>query len=146
MTRSFQTVFGVAWKGDVAPQLDAASEGVDEDPVGALMKGIAVAAMFASFFWFGPSPIEPTVRTALWLVLTGVLLGGTIYCVERARPFLRPSWHEAQRGRLLRRWWSPYPISYDPPGDRWIRWHWLLVVLAAVCWLGGFALLPNGVP
>src|SRR5205823_3810953 len=83
----------------------------------------AAAALMPSCFWFAAVPIPHTARTAVWLGLTGLLVGASVYCLERARPFLTPSWHEAQRGRLFRRWWSPYPISYDPPGNRWIVWH-----------------------
>ena len=136
--RAAKTVFGVAWNGDAAPQLDDVADGVEDDPFGAFMKGFAAAALLPSFFWFSPAPIAHTLRTAIWLVVTGVLIGASVYCVERARPFLKPSWHEAQRGRLFRRWWSPYPINYDPPGNRWIRWHWVFIVLAGVSWMGGF--------
>ncbi len=144
--RAVKTVFGVAWKADAVPPLDDVADGVEEDPLGAFMKGIAAAALLPSFFWFGPAPIPHTLRTATWLVVTGVLIGASVYCVERARPFLKPSWHEAQRGRLFRRWWSPYPISYDPPGNRWIGWHWLFILVAAVCWMGGFVVFANTVP
>jgi hypothetical protein len=136
--RAIRTVFTVAWKGDAAVPLEEATDTVDEDPLGALLKGVATAALLPSFFWFAKVPVPHTARSALWLGLTGALFGASVYCLERARPFLTPSWHEAQRGRLFRRWWSPYPISYDPPGNRWIVWHWVFAILAGVCWVGGF--------
>lgn len=135
--RAVKTVFGVAWSGERAQPLDDAIDSVNDDPLAAAMKGLAVAALLPSFFWFGPTWLPHTARTAAWLLLTGVMAGASIYCMERARPFLKASWHEAQRGRLFRRWWSPYPISYDPPGDRWVRWHWLFAILTVLCWLGG---------
>ncbi len=144
--RAMRTLFGVAWKGEAAPQLDDAVDTVDEDPLGALMKGIAAAVLLPTFFWFSPAPIEHTLRTVVWLGCSGLTIGSSVYCIERARPFLKPSWHEAQRGRLLRRWWSPYPINYDPPGNRWISWHWVFIVLAAVCWMGGFVAFANNAP
>ncbi len=136
--RAIRTVFTVAWKGDAAPPLEEAIDTVDEDPLGALLKSVAAAALLPSFFWFAKVPVPHTARTAVWLGLTGLLVGASVYCLERARPFLTPSWHEAQRGRLFRRWWSPYPLSYDPPGNRWIVWHWVFMILTGVCWLGGF--------
>ena len=145
--RAVKTVCVVAWKGAQHPQFDDDVDTlIEEDPLGALMKGLAVAALLPSFFWFSPAPLPHTLRTGLWLALTGSMVGASVYCMERARPFLRRSWHEAQRGRLFRRWWSPYPISYDPPGNRWIDWHWVFVILAGVCWLGGAAEVFRSVP
>ncbi len=145
--RAIKTVFVVAWKGTQDPHFaDEAETLIEEDPLGALMKGLAVAALLPSFFWFSPAELPHTPRTALWLGTTGLLIGASVYCLERARPFLTQAWHEAQRGRLFRRWWSPYPISYDPPGNRWIGWHWLFVILAGVCWLGGASVVFQSVP
>jgi hypothetical protein len=145
--RAIKTVFVVAWKGTQDPHFaDEAETVIEEDPLGALMKGLAVAAVLPSFFWFGPGPgfMPHTLRTALWLGITGLLVGASVYCLERARPFLTPSWHAAQRGRLFRRWWSPYPISYNPPGNRWIVWHWVFLILAAVTWIGGASVGMEG--
>ncbi len=131
--RALKTVFVVAWKGTQDSQSDDEVDTViEEDPLGALLKALAVAAVLPSFFWFSPAPLPHTLRTALWLGVTGLMVGASVYCMERARPFLKQSWHDAQRGRLFRRWWSPYPINYDPPGNRWIGWHWLFTILAGV--------------
>src|SRR5262249_34741242 len=141
--RALKAVCVIAWKGREDPWLRADGEArVEEDPTGALLKGVGIALLMPSFFWFGPAPgfLPHTLRTAAWLGVTGLGIGASVYCAERARPFLKPSWHEAQRGRLFRRWWSPYPTSYDPPGNRWIGWYWLFAILTGVTWLGGGAI------
>ena len=56
--RAIRTVFTVAWKGDAAPPLEEATDTVEEDPLGALLKGVAAAALMPSFFWFAAVPIR----------------------------------------------------------------------------------------
>lgn len=137
--RAVKTVFVVAWKGEAAylPEPDAADEVIEEDPLGALLAGLGTAVIIPSFFWFGPAPLRHDMRTGTWLAAVGFFMGASVYCMKRARPFLKESWLEGQRGRLFRRWFSATPNDYNPPGNRWMIAYWIAGIATAVCWIGG---------
>ena len=136
-----KTMFVIAWRGhphpdDLAPDDDLT---IDEDPMRAFLRGLMVAVTLPAFFWFAPVPFPHSPATAVWLLCVGCSAGGAVYCVERARPFLKKGWLERQQGRWFRRWWSQSPSDYDPPGNRWLWAHWIFVVLAGALWLVGAA-------
>ena len=138
-----KTVFTVAWRRNAMEPDDAVAsvEPPSEDSAMALVKGAGIALMVPTFFWFGPAHVAHTARTALWLGATGVWMGSGFYCMERARPFVKPSWLERQRGRFFGRAYTLSPGNYDPPGGRWIWRYYVFAALTAVTWLGGAALV-----
>src|SRR5206468_1795633 len=81
------------------------------------------------FFWFSPVFLPHTQRVEIWLAVSGLLMGGTMYCQERSRPYLRPEWLERNRGRFFGPYWTANPANYDRSGKWWVFAHWVLVVL-----------------
>ena len=132
-----KTVFAVAWRGQpLAPEETEPMEEPEEDPLMALLKAGTIAVGFPLFFWFAPAHFPHTQKVEVWLAAAGLLMGGTVYCQERARPHLRREWLERTRGSFFARTWTGNPANYERPGKRWIVAHWVLVVLLGITWLG----------
>lgn len=134
-----KTILVVAWRG--APTYPEAPpeevEAPPDEPWLALLKGASVAVLVPGFFWFGPAPIGHTTPVALWLGAVGVGMGGSFYCIERARPHVKQSWLEQQRSRFWSRNYTVNPANYEPAGRRWIIAYWVLTALFMVTWLSG---------
>ncbi|HEV8266006.1 MAG TPA: hypothetical protein VGQ06_13735 [Gemmatimonadales bacterium] len=140
--QALKTVFVVAWQGERAylPEPDAADEVIEDDPLRALLAGLATAIIIPAFFWFGPAPLQHDVPTGAWLAAVGCLMGASVYCMQRARPHLKESWLARQRRRFFRRWYSTTPNDYNPPGNRWMIAYWIASVAAVISWVAGGAL------
>ncbi len=135
-----KTVFAVAWRGHpLAPEETEPIEEPESDPLMALLKAGTVAVGLPLFFWFSPVRLPHTQKVEIWLAVSGLLMGGTVYCQERARPYLRREWLERNRGRFFARTWTVNPANYEAPGKGWIVAHWVLSVLLGATWLGGSA-------
>ena len=148
--RAIKTLLVVAWKGRY-PGEDVETdghEGLADDPMMALLKALIPAVTLPTFFWFAPFRLFPhSTATAVWLAATGVWTGASVYCVERARPYLKKEWLAAQQGRFFRRWWSNNPADYERPGRKWIVASWIFGVLVVATWVGvgsRFLVPPSG--
>jgi len=132
-----KTVVDVARRGQ--PPVPEEAEPIEEpeaDPLMALLKAATVAVGFPLFFWFSPVFLPHTQKVEIWLAVSGLLMGGTMYCQERSRPYLRREWLERNRGRFFGQYWTANPANYDRSGKWWVFAHWVLVVLLGITWLG----------
>lgn len=134
-----RTVVLVAARG-ATPRFDDAvdpAEPPEEDRLGAVLKGLAFGLGVPSFFWFAPVPLPHTPPVAAWLVITGLFMGSSVYCIERARPYINRDWLTRQSGRFFGKTYTASPANYDGPGKRWIRFYWVCAVLMMISWLAG---------
>jgi hypothetical protein len=107
----------------------------DEDPIGALMRGFAASVIFW-ITWRVVPFLDHRPPFMTLAVGVGVGIGGLVYCIERAKPFLRDRAAREQRRRsgfeTLNVLWTE---SYAPNGRKWIRGAWTSGVLAGALWL-----------
>ncbi len=132
-----KTVVAVAWRGQPpAPEEIEPIEQPEVDPLMALLKAGATAVGLPLFFWLTPVPLPHTQRVETWLAVAGLLMGGTVYCQERSRPYLRREWLERSRGTFFGQYWTANPANYERPGKWWVFAQWVLVVLLGITWVG----------
>ena len=113
--------------------------GVSDEPVAAVIWGIAVGLVFPVFFM----SVMPDLRRpagAVWLIVAGALAGGATYCRYRAMAYLE---NEPPMFGPLRQWRLMSPDRYAPPGRPFVRAQIVLTILLPLWWLGvgGFFVL-----
>lgn len=136
-----KTIVLVAARG-AAPRTEDIVDEVeppDDDQWSAILKGAGIAIAVPAFFWFSPAHIPHTPRVAVWLSVSGLLMGCSVYCVERARPHLDRDWLARQSGRFFAKTYTVNPSNYAGPGKRWITFYWVSAILMMIAWLAGGA-------
>ena len=133
-------VFRIALFGDAAWASVKRDEELARSPkdelVPALLFGAAVAIGVPIFF----SSFVPQLRTAAgltWLIVAGLLMGGSMYCRQRAVAYLRD---EPRRWDFFRQWRLLNPNRYEPRGRVFARWLAALTVAFPIWWLVAGAL------
>ena len=81
-----------------------------------LGKAIAGVVMVAAILWFA---VDHSAAGLLFAVGVGMAVGAQFYCLERAKPFLKPG--PTENGGLFgQHAWSPLPSSYSEAGRPWV--------------------------
>ena len=89
---------------------------------------IAVPIFFASV---GPPPLR-TPGAIAWLIGAGLLMGGAVYCHQRAAAYLRD---EPKRFDVFGQWRRLNPNRYDGAGRVFVRWQIGLTIALMIWWL-----------
>ena len=136
-------VFKAAWGSDARPPTSDESRDLTrsrDDPEMALLRASAVG-LFAGWFAFSAAPASSTLWNAAWATMFALPFAAAFYCLLRAQPHLEEGWVRDQRVKYIPLRLSFFPFDYEEDGRPWIRRFWLAMGVAAVVWLGRFALL-----
>jgi hypothetical protein len=124
---------------DARPSPPAAQQGVDEDRSAALLHG----AMASIATWVGcrVAPwFDHRLAVMVWVTGPSLAIGGLVYCIDRARPFLPDesvpkhrkgfSFQSASQTLNVLR-----TTSYAVGDRKWVRGAWTCGIVAALLWM-----------
>ena len=136
--RGLRESWRVAWQ---RPRLDEMAqdfaEAPDDDVTMAILQG-CVAAVLPLALFLGVLPNLRTARGVVWVGGAGLLIGVATYCHRRAAAYLRD---DPGAWSLLRGWSLLEAGRYDARGRPFVHAQIVCMIILAIWWLGGFALL-----